>query len=108
VSQVEDVKGRFPQVSGLRFSFDIAIAPGEGRVQSVEVDQNGSWAPLDIKATYGVVSNNFIRGGGDGYKMFRQATDVYDFGPDLADIVADFLAKNPNYQTSVEGRINQM
>lgn len=108
VSQVEDVKGRFPQVSGLRFSFDIAIAPGEGRVQSVEVDQNGSWAPLDIKATYGVVSNNFIRGGGDGYKMFRQATDVYDFGPDVADIVADFLAKNPNYQTSVEGRINQM
>jgi 5'-nucleotidase len=54
------------------------------------------------------VSNNFIRGGGDGYKMFRQATEVYDFGPDLADIVANFLAKNPNYQTSVEGRINQM
>ena len=108
VSQVEDVKGRFPQVSGLRFSFDASIASGEGRIQSVEVDQNGSWVPLDIKATYGVVSNNFIRGGGDGYKMFRQATDVYDFGPDLADIVADFLAKNPNYQTSVEGRINQM
>ena len=108
VSQVEDVKGRFPQVSGLRFSFDTSIASGEGRIQSVEVDQNGSWVPLDIKATYGVVSNNFIRGGGDGYKMFRQATDVYDFGPDLADIVADFLAKNPNYQTSVEGRINQM
>jgi 5'-nucleotidase/UDP-sugar diphosphatase len=40
--------------------------------------------------------------------MFRQATEVYDFGPDLADIVANFLAKNPNYQTSVEGRINQM
>ena len=108
VSQVEDVKGRFPQVSGLRFSFDASIASGEGRIQSVEVDQNGSWVPLDIKATYGVVSNNFIRGGGDGYKMFRQATDVYDFGPDLADIVANFLAKNPNYQTSVEGRINQM
>ena len=108
VSQVEDVKGRFPQVSGLRFSFDTSIASGEGRIQSVEVDQNGSWVSLDIKATYGVVSNNFIRGGGDGYKMFRQATDVYDFGPDLADIVANFLAKNPNYQTSVEGRINQM
>jgi len=108
VSQVEDVKGRFPQVSGLRFSFDTSIASGEGRIQSVEVDQNGSWVSLDIKATYGVVSNNFIRGGGDGYKMFRQATEVYDFGPDLADIVANFLAKNPNYQTSVEGRINQM
>ena len=26
------------------------------------------------------MSNNYVRGGGDGYRMFADARDVYDFG----------------------------
>ncbi len=37
VSQVEEVKGRFPQVAGLKFTFDTSVAPNEGRVQEVLV-----------------------------------------------------------------------
>ncbi len=37
VSQVEDGAGRFPQVAGLRFSWDPKVAPMQGRIKSVEV-----------------------------------------------------------------------
>ena len=32
----------------------------------------GNWAPLDPAAVYGVVSNNFMRGGGDGLPRLRE------------------------------------
>ena len=107
VSQIEEVKGRFPQVAGLRFSFDMSIAPNKGRISSVMVMQDGRWQAIDPSARYYLVSNNYVRGGGDGYRMFGNAQDVYDFGPDLADVVADYLAKRPDYTAFTDGRITQ-
>jgi len=71
VSQVEEVKGRFPQVAGLKFTWDASVAPNEGRIQEVMVMDGDSYSPIDPAATYSVVSNNYVRNGGDGYKMFR-------------------------------------
>src|SRR5262249_36485110 len=52
VSQVEAGAGRFPQVSGLHFSWDGSKAPGS-RVVSVEVEgADGSFAPIDPDAIY--------------------------------------------------------
>ncbi|MBT5407829.1 MAG: multifunctional 2',3'-cyclic-nucleotide 2'-phosphodiesterase/5'-nucleotidase/3'-nucleotidase [Gammaproteobacteria bacterium] len=108
VSQVEDGSGRFPQVSGMRFSFDMS-KPANERVTSIEIQEgNGSFSALNLYGTYGMVSNNFIRGGGDGYKMFRAATDIYDFGPDLADVVVDYIKANPGYIGYTDGRITQV
>ena len=108
VSQVEEVKGRFPQVAGLKFTWDASVAPNEGRIQDVMVMKDGAFTPIDVKATYGVVSNNYVRGGGDGYKMFRGASNVYDFGPDLADVVAEYLAaKGGSYAQFLDGRISK-
>lgn len=107
VSQVEEVKGRFPQVAGLKFTFDASVAPNEGRVQDVLVMKDGAWMAIDPAATYSLVSNNYVRGGGDGYKMFRSASNVYDYGPDLADVVAEYLAESGPYQAYTDGRIAQ-
>jgi len=108
VSQVEDGSGRFPQVSGMRFSFD-ASKPANERVTSIEIEEsNGSFSALNLYGTYGMVSNNFIRAGGDGYKMFRAATDIYDFGPDLADVVVDYIKANPGYSGFTNNRITQV
>ena len=108
VSQVEDGSGRFPQVSGIRFSFD-ASKPANERVTSIEIQEsNGSFSALNLYGTYGMVSNNFIRAGGDGYKMFRSATDIYDFGPDLADVVVDYIKANPGYSGFTDNRITQI
>ena len=106
VSQVEEGKGRFPQVAGLRYAYDPAKAPNEGRITKVEVLKDGAWAPIDLGATYGVVSNDFLRGGGDGYVIFAEnAMNAYDFGPDLADVVAEYLAAQGPYTPKIEGRI---
>ncbi|MGB0799866.1 MAG: bifunctional metallophosphatase/5'-nucleotidase, partial [Planktomarina sp.] len=44
VSQVEEVKGRFPQVAGLKFTWDASVAPNEGRIQDVMVMKGGAFA----------------------------------------------------------------
>ena len=107
VSAVEESEGRFPQVAGLRYSFDPA-RPAGARVSDVQVATALGWAPLDAAATYGVVTNNFLRSGGDGYRMFAtEGMNAYDFGPDLADVTADFLARHSPYAASVDGRITR-
>ena len=105
VSQVEEVKGRFPQVAGLKFTWDPAVAPNEGRISEVMVMEGDAWVPIDPEKVYGVVTNNYVRGGGDGYKMFQDGMNAYDFGPDLADVTAEYLAAQGPYTPYVDGRI---
>ena len=100
VSEVEDGAGRFPQVAGMTFAFDAAAEAGS-RVSDVMIGGEA----VDLAATYGVVSNNYVRNGGDGYKMFRDAANAYDFGPDLADVVAEFMAAGGAYTPYTDGRI---
>ena len=64
-------------------------------------------APIDPDKIYGVVSNNYVRNGGDGYAMFKDAMNAYDFGPDLADVTAEFIAANAPYMPYKDGRITQ-
>jgi 5'-nucleotidase len=104
VSQVEGVAGRFPQVAGLTFKWDPTIAPNEGRI--VEVLVTG--IPIDPNAIYGVVTNNFVRNGGDGFSMFAtEAMNAYDFGPDLADVLAEYMAEGDK-MPSIDGRISKV
>ncbi len=100
VSQIEDEAGRFPQVAGLSYAYD-ASQPAGSRISDVMVGN----APIDPDKLYGVVSNNYVRNGGDGYAMFKDARNAYDFGPDLADVTAEFLAANGAYTPYTDGRI---
>jgi 5'-nucleotidase/UDP-sugar diphosphatase len=105
VGQVEDGAGRFPQVAGMRFTWDPAAEPG-ARVTEVLVQGADGWTPIDPDATYLTVTNNFVRNGGDGYAMFAgEGKNAYDFGPDLADVTAEYLAANAPYQPYTDGRI---
>jgi len=107
VSQIEEVKGRFPQVAGLSYTFTLANEPGS-RISDVMVDDGaGNAAPLDLAKTYKVVTNNYVRNGGDGYAMFAgDYKNAYDFGPDLADVVAEYIAGNGgSYTPVIDGRI---
>ncbi|MCP5036238.1 MAG: multifunctional 2',3'-cyclic-nucleotide 2'-phosphodiesterase/5'-nucleotidase/3'-nucleotidase [Rhodobacteraceae bacterium] len=100
VSQHEDGAGRFPQVAGMSYAFDVSQEAGS-RISDVMV----AGAPIDPAKMYGVVSNNYVRNGGDGYKMFRSAENVYDFGPDLADVTAEYMAAMGPVVPYLDGRI---
>ncbi|MCU0906997.1 MAG: 5'-nucleotidase C-terminal domain-containing protein [Rhodobacteraceae bacterium] len=106
VSQVEEGSGRFPQVAGMRYTFDLS-QPAGSRVSDVMVAEGDTFVPLDPAKVYGVVSNDFVRKGGDGFAMFVDAQNAYDFGPDLADVTAEFLATNAPYTPFLDGRITQ-
>jgi 5'-nucleotidase len=100
VSQVEEGAGRFPQVAGVTYAFDPKAEAG-ARVSDVMV----GGAPIEADKMYGVVSNNYVRNGGDGYAMFKDAQNAYDFGPDLADVTAEFLAAQGPFTPYTDGRI---
>ncbi|MGD1881680.1 MAG: bifunctional metallophosphatase/5'-nucleotidase [Paracoccaceae bacterium] len=100
VSQMEDGAGRFPQVSGMSYTVDPS-QPAGSRISDVMIGD----APLGMDQVYGVVSNNYVRNGGDGYDMFETAENAYDFGPDLADVTAEYLASNAPYKPYTDGRI---
>ena len=99
-SQMEEGAGRFPQVAGVTFTVDPAAEPGS-RISEVMVGGE----PIDPEKVYGVVSNNYVRNGGDGYAMFKDAMNAYDYGPDLADVTAEYLAENAPYTPYTDGRI---
>ncbi|MBE2276937.1 MAG: 5'-nucleotidase C-terminal domain-containing protein [Rhodobacteraceae bacterium] len=105
VSQYEEKAGRFLQVAGMKYSFNPTL-PAGSRITGAEVQAaDGSWQPVDAAASYLVVANNYVRTGGDGFKMFVDAAKAYDFGPDLADVVAEYLAKAGPYKPYTDGRI---
>lgn len=105
VSQVQEVGGRFPQVSGLRFSYDPQAEPGR-RVSAVEVGGR----PIEPDATYRVATNDFMANGGDGYTVFREGRMLID--PNAAQIMAtqvmDYVQRKGTVAPAVEGRITSL
>lgn len=105
-SQHEEKAGRFLQVAGMKYTFDPG-QPAGSRISDVQVAEGDGFVALDPAKEYLVVSNNYVRTGGDGFKMFVDAKDAYDFGPDLADVTAEYLAKNAPYKPYTDGRVSK-
>jgi len=99
VSRLPQASGRFLQVSGVAVVFD-PTAPSGSRITSVQV--NG--APLNPARRYSVAADTFIAEGGDGYTMFRQATDRRDHQTPLRDVLVAALKAGP-LAAKVEARI---
>lgn len=105
-SQIEEGAGRFAQVAGLRYTLDPKAEPGKRVSDVLVVQADNSFIPIDEAATYLVASNDYMRSGGDGYKVFQEeAIEAYDFGPNLEEVVAEFLTKNQPYEARLDERI---
>jgi 2',3'-cyclic-nucleotide 2'-phosphodiesterase (5'-nucleotidase family) len=101
-SQVREVAGRFPQISGMTVEVDLKAVPGE-RVKSVMVGGE----PLDPARTYTVATNDYMASGGDGYKAFIGAKNLIDKSGAvlMATQVIDYIAAKGTVEPKVEGRI---
>lgn len=102
VSQVRELGGRFPQVSGIAAEVNMKEPVG-ARVVSVKI--NGQ--PLDPAKTYKLATNDFMARGGDGYRMFTQAKSLIDVSASqlMASQVIDYIARTGKVAPTVEGRI---
>ncbi|MCS6891704.1 MAG: 5'-nucleotidase C-terminal domain-containing protein [Rhodovarius sp.] len=93
VARLPAASGRYPQTAGLRFALDPQAPPGR-RIGPIEVERGGAWQPLDPDAVYVVATNNFLRQGGDGYAMFRDAAlEAYDAGLPLEEALIAWLRR---------------
>jgi 5'-nucleotidase len=104
---VEEVQpGRFPQVSGIRYTFDTGRKPG-ARLISVTV--NGK--PLDDRQIYTLATTTYLAvEGGDGYEMLRNATRL--IGPEQAPVESDLLLREISSVRAIapqtDGRIKRI
>lgn len=80
------------------FSYEISPSgPVEG---SVKLDGQ----PIDKAASYRVVTNNFLQGGGDAFEAFTKGTDPYYGGLDI-DAFANYLEARSPYTPGALDRI---
>lgn len=99
VSQVETGGGRFPQISGMTFSYDPRLPAGE-RVKEVLI---GSKA-IDLNKTYRVATNDFIATGGDGYASFKK-DHVLNSGITFYDMMEEALIAKGTVSPTTNNRI---
>lgn len=106
VSTMPAVSGRFPQVSGLCFTYDISAPAGSRVIGAVRQAADGSCtgAPVDLTAasTYTLAENDFMASGGDGYPNFTARVTTRDI---MDQAVADYIAANTPISPAIQGRI---
>lgn len=106
VSQMPGANGRFPEVSGLCFTYDISAPAGARVVSAVRQAADGSCtgAAVDLTAatTYSLTSNDFIPNGGDGYPNFAGRATTREI---MDQVLADHVAANSPVSPAIVGRI---
>jgi len=106
VSAMPGVDGRFAQVSGLCFTYDIS-APAGSRVtgavrQAVDGSCTGAAVDLTASSTYTVAENDFMANGGDGYPNFASRMVTREI---MDQVLADYIGANSPISPSIQGRI---
>ena len=95
--------GRFPQVSGLRYTFDASRLPG-ARITEVTI----GGAKLDPKKTYTLATSAFVAGGGDDYAMFKGGKNLLDKKLTDSDILRRAIADAKVISPRTDGRIQRL
>jgi 2',3'-cyclic-nucleotide 2'-phosphodiesterase (5'-nucleotidase family)/predicted AlkP superfamily phosphohydrolase/phosphomutase len=106
VSTMPEVDGRFAQVSGLCFTYDISAPVGSRVTGAVRQAADGSCtgAPVDLTAgsTYTLAINDFMAAGGDDYPVVTPRITTQGF---MDQVVADYIAANTPISPAIQGRI---
>lgn len=92
VSAYPKLEGRFPQVSGVSFTFN-PDRPARTRVEPRLVRIGDEW--LDLEETYALCVKAYMHGGCDGYTMFKNCPVLMDEDscPELGELIGWNVAK---------------
>ncbi|MGC2063944.1 MAG: 5'-nucleotidase C-terminal domain-containing protein [Thermodesulfovibrionales bacterium] len=121
LSAIDEGAGRFPQVSGLSFSFNRSATAGS-RIRELMI----AGLPAEPDREYTVATDDFLASGGDGYKIFGEAVRASkDFaivggtlkgerlvysnaGRWVRDVITDHIRAVKMIAPTVEGRIREV
>jgi 2',3'-cyclic-nucleotide 2'-phosphodiesterase (5'-nucleotidase family) len=106
VSSMPGANGRFAQVSGLCFTYNIAAPVGSRVVNAVRQAADGSCtgAAVDLTAaaSYTLAENDFMANGGDGYPNFASRMVTREI---LDQVLADYVTASSPLNPVLQGRI---
>ena len=102
-SQMENIKGKFAQVSGLKYSVS-PLMPAGNRVSDIQVNNT----PIETDKVYSLATTDYLAKGGDGYTSFQQAIQRFDKSPTsplISEVLGRYLRSQKMVSTYVDGRI---
>ena len=106
VSAMPGISGRFAQVSGLCFTYDIDAAVGSRVASAVLQAGDGSCTggAVDLTAgtTYTMAENDFMASGGDGYPVDVGSATTREL---LDQVTAEYITANTVISPAIQGRI---
>jgi len=107
VSKMPAVDGRFPQVSGLCFTYDISKPAGSRVLSAVEQAADGTCTgpAIDLASTslsYSMAINDFMAYGGDGYPNVASKMTTQNI---MDQVLADYITLNTPVSPAIQGRI---
>jgi len=106
VSSMPGANGRFPQVSGLCFSYNIEGAVGSRVTGAVRQAADGTCtgAAIDLTAAskYKIAENDFMASAGDGYPNFFSRATTQDI---MDQVLANYVTANSPINPTIQGRI---
>lgn len=99
-------QGRFPQVSGFCFTYDLGLDAGSRVTEAVWQAADGSCTgdSLDLSAarTYTITTNDFVASGGDGYPNFAPRMVTRNI---MANDVVEWIQANSPISAEIQGRV---
>ena len=106
VSFMPAVNGRFPQISGLCFTYNISALAGSrvtGAVrQALDGSCTGAVVDLTAASTYVIAENDFMASGGDGYPNFVSRMTSRDI---MEQVLSDYITAQGTLTPTIQGRI---
>lgn len=94
-SLINKVKGRYPQISGMRVVYNSARNVGD-RVVSVKIDGQS----LDMAKLYKLVTTDYLAVGGDGYSMFKNLP-LLNYNGQMSRLLSDIIIDSIKAKKSI-------
>jgi 2',3'-cyclic-nucleotide 2'-phosphodiesterase (5'-nucleotidase family)/predicted AlkP superfamily phosphohydrolase/phosphomutase len=105
ISRMPAADGRYPQVSGLCFSYDIVLPAGAriatAKRQATDGSCTGAAIDFGAGASYTLAINDFMASGGDGYPNVASRITTQDI---LDQVLADFITAQATVSPAIVGR----
>lgn len=109
VSAMPSVNGRFPQVSGLCFTYDISASAGSRVTGAVRQAVNGACTGAAVTFgagdTYRIATNDFMAFGGDGYPNLVSQLNTPSITT-MDERLISYLEAAATISPAIQGRIN--
>ncbi len=101
IASIKQGAGGWAQVSAeARFTIDYTN-PDKGVLKDLTIKGK----PVDPNAVYTIITNDYLMGGGDGYKALANNIDSYNTSTTLRDVVIAYAAEKKVLTPATDGRI---